>query len=165
MDNERDWSGLIEDRIREAMERGEFDNLRGKGKPLDLNGNPWAGDWELAFHVLENAGFVPDWIERDKAIRAELAALRQLLDDHIAWHRSALSASGAASGDDLRRHQAQLDGARDQTVAAYRTRAVALNKEIDVLNLVVPSVQLQRPRIAIDDEIRAFEHTLADCFP
>jgi DnaJ family protein C protein 28 len=165
MDNARDWSGLIEDRIREAMVRGEFDNLRGKGKPLDLSGNPWAGDWELAFHVLENAGFAPEWIERDKAIRAELAALRRLLDDHIAWHRNALSAPAAESGDDPRRHQARLDGARDRTVATYRTRAVALNKEIDVLNLVVPSVQLQRPRIAVDDEIRAFEHALAERFP
>ena len=28
---------LIEEIIREAMEKGEFDNLPGKGKPLDLD--------------------------------------------------------------------------------------------------------------------------------
>ncbi len=28
---------LIEEKIREAMERGEFDDLPGKGKPLDLD--------------------------------------------------------------------------------------------------------------------------------
>jgi hypothetical protein len=30
---------LVEKRIREAMEKGEFDNLPGKGEPLDLSEN------------------------------------------------------------------------------------------------------------------------------
>ena len=30
----------VEEKIREAMERGDFDNLPGKGKPLDLT------DWQ-----------------------------------------------------------------------------------------------------------------------
>jgi DnaJ family protein C protein 28 len=165
VENEKDWNGIIEDRIRQAMERGEFDNLRGKGKPLDLERNPWAGDWELAFHVLENAGFAPEWIERDKAIRAELAALRKLLDDHVAWHRSTLAILGTAPTDEIQQHHAKLEHARAQTVAVYRTRAAALNKQIDVFNLTVPSVQLQRHRIAIDEEIQKFEQALIDPSP
>lgn len=30
------WNDLINQRIEEAMRTGEFDNLRGKGKPLNL---------------------------------------------------------------------------------------------------------------------------------
>ena len=47
----------VEAAIREAMERGDFDNLPGKGKPLDLS------DWEntpvhlrMSYSVLKNAG-------------------------------------------------------------------------------------------------------------
>jgi len=32
-----DWDNLIEDIIAEGRDRGLFDNLKGKGKPLDLN--------------------------------------------------------------------------------------------------------------------------------
>ena len=35
--------------IREAQERGEFDDLPGEGQPLDLAANPYAQDRELAF--------------------------------------------------------------------------------------------------------------------
>ena len=39
-----DWSeSLVERRIREAVERGDFDDLPGAGKPLDLRD---AGDPE-----------------------------------------------------------------------------------------------------------------------
>ena len=31
---------MVEDVIREAMERGEFDNLPGKGRPLNLSDDP-----------------------------------------------------------------------------------------------------------------------------
>ena len=47
--NPRDWEKWIDQQIREAQERGEFDNLPGKGKPLDLAPNPYAQEQELAF--------------------------------------------------------------------------------------------------------------------
>lgn len=36
------WESLADKRIREAMERGEFDNLPGAGRPLELSDDP---DW------------------------------------------------------------------------------------------------------------------------
>ena len=32
------WERIAENRIREAMQQGEFDNLPGAGKPIDLDG-------------------------------------------------------------------------------------------------------------------------------
>lgn len=58
---------LVESRIRDALERGEFDALPGSGRPLpeeDLTGVP--DDLRVAFRILKNAGCVP----------AELEALR-----------------------------------------------------------------------------------------
>jgi len=52
---------IAELRIREAIERGEFDKLEGFGKPLDhsdyFNAPP---ELRMSFHILKNAGVVPE---------------------------------------------------------------------------------------------------------
>jgi hypothetical protein len=70
----------IDEAIAEARERGEFDNLPGTGEPLRFKENPFAGDWEMAYHVLENAGMAPPWMEMSREIRegtAKLAEMRE----------------------------------------------------------------------------------------
>lgn len=65
---------IAEERIREAMERGEFDNLPGKGRPLDLDDLANVPE-ELrsAYRLLKNAGFVPPEVE----LRKEIARLEE----------------------------------------------------------------------------------------
>ena len=66
----------IETQIKEAQARGEFDNLPGKGKPLDLTeyfNTP--EDVRVAQAMLKNAGMVPVEIE----LLQEIAALKELL--------------------------------------------------------------------------------------
>lgn len=51
---------LIDQKIRKAMEQGEFDNLPGKGEPVDLSVNPFEDpELRLARRALRNAGFAP----------------------------------------------------------------------------------------------------------
>jgi hypothetical protein len=68
----------IEQRIREAIERGEFDNLPGKGKPLDLEAYfNTPEDLRMAFAMLKSNEFVPEEVEMLKEIkqlRADVAA-------------------------------------------------------------------------------------------
>lgn len=67
---------IAENRIREAMERGEFENLPGKGRPLppeDLSLVP--GELRMSYRVLKNAGLLPPEIELHK----EITSLRQLM--------------------------------------------------------------------------------------
>ncbi|MFL5812945.1 MAG: DUF1992 domain-containing protein [Bdellovibrionia bacterium] len=51
-----------EQKIREAMERGEFDNLPGKGKPLKLSErNPYiARDQQIVQDMLKDSHLVPE---------------------------------------------------------------------------------------------------------
>ena len=71
------WESLIDQKIREAMEQGEFDNLSGKGASIDLSENPFEDpDWRTAHRLLRNAGFAPSWIEESKDIDAELEVAR-----------------------------------------------------------------------------------------
>lgn len=62
----------IEQKIREAMERGDFDNLKGAGKPLELDGYfAMPEDMRMAFAMLRSNEFVPEEVEMLKEI-AEL---------------------------------------------------------------------------------------------
>lgn len=66
---------LTERKLREAIENGEFDNLPGKGEPIDLKENPFEDpDLRTVHRLLRNAGFAPAWIEERKDIDAALEA-------------------------------------------------------------------------------------------
>src|SRR5512147_2934017 len=68
---------IAERKIREALARGELDNLAGAGRPLamdeDLSGVP--AELRMAYKVLKNAGFVPPEVE----LRKEIVSLREML--------------------------------------------------------------------------------------
>ena len=56
--------GAIEEKIRKAMEAGDFDNLKGKGKPLDLTAYfNTPEDLRLAYALLKSNEFVPEEVE------------------------------------------------------------------------------------------------------
>ena len=60
---------LAEERIRDAIQRGEFDNLPGRGKPLNLEDDRHIPeDLRLAYKVLKNAGCLPPELELKKEI-------------------------------------------------------------------------------------------------
>jgi len=54
----------IEEKIREAIARGEFDNLAGRGKPLDLEAYfNTPEDLRMAYSILKSNDFVPEEVE------------------------------------------------------------------------------------------------------
>jgi len=68
---------IAEERISEAMEQGEFDNLPGSGKPLNLEEDLYIPDeLRIAYKVLKNAGCLPPELE----LRKEIISLRKLLE-------------------------------------------------------------------------------------
>ena len=68
----------IEDKIREAIERGDFDHLAGKGKPLDLDAYfATPEDLRLAYSMLKSNQFVPEEVE----VMKEISTLKERLDE------------------------------------------------------------------------------------
>src|SRR5882672_4866107 len=68
---------IAEQRIREAMERGEFDNLPLHGKPIkldDLVGVP--EHLRMGYKILKNAGVLPEEMQ----LKKEMVSLKNLLD-------------------------------------------------------------------------------------
>lgn len=69
---------IAEERIRDAMARGELDNLEGKGKPIDHTAYFAApSDMRLGYQMLKSNGFVPDEV----VLLNEAAGLRERLAD------------------------------------------------------------------------------------
>ena len=69
---------IIEDRIRKAQKKGEFENLKGAGEPLILEDDSFVPeDLRLAFKILKNADCVPPEIE----IKKEIGCLEKMLAD------------------------------------------------------------------------------------
>jgi hypothetical protein len=72
------YESVVDRRIREAQEQGEFDNLPGTGKPLSDRGREYDEDW-----------WVKDWIRRENvtgllppslALRREMQDLLEIID-------------------------------------------------------------------------------------
>jgi len=60
---------LAERKIAEAVARGEFDDLPGTGRPLQLDDDPLVPeDLRVAYRVLKNAGYVPPEVDTLRAI-------------------------------------------------------------------------------------------------
>ena len=148
-----DWEKWVDQQIREAQERGEFDNLPGTGKPLDLTPNPYAQGQELAFKVLKDAGFAPDWIELDKAIRNKLQSARTVLLRQWQWREDRLRELSGHSDSWSEAERSRVEAGWQDAIAAFESELEAINQEIADLNLRVPSTRFQRSKLDAAHEV------------
>ena len=59
----------VEEQIKKAMAEGAFENLAGKGKPLDLEGYFQTPEHlRMCYSILKNADFVPEEVQTLKEI-------------------------------------------------------------------------------------------------
>jgi hypothetical protein len=66
----------VEEQIQEAIAKGDFDNLPGKGKPLNLSGwQKTPPHLRMGYSMLKSAGLVPVEIQA----RKEIVEIRQKL--------------------------------------------------------------------------------------
>ena len=122
------YESSVDRQLREAQERGEFDNLEGLGKPLPDAGREYDEDW-----------WVKDWLRREGggsgvlpptlALRREAEDLPQIVDR--LRYEAAVRDRVAAVNDRIRRARlGQLDGPAvlltpfdaDEVVRGWRER-------------------------------------------
>jgi hypothetical protein len=116
--------------IREAIERGDFDDLPGRGKPLDLSTYDLSNEWRLAYDVVKQAGETLPWI----ALGNEIEQFRDRLKHQL---QLAGRESARYLGEDARRRRR----------AAYLEDLRRLDGLIDSYNNQVPLVTLQQVRM------------------
>ena len=73
---------IIEKRIQEALDRGDFDDLPGRGKPMQIEDDSGVPeDLRLAYKVLKNADCLPPELELKKEIRQMEDLLESIPDE------------------------------------------------------------------------------------
>ena len=142
----------IEGAIQDAMAAGAFKNLKGEGKPLAFSSQEQAlaGENWLGFKMLQNGGYVPEWLSQGKDIETDLQSLALLDRNHQEY------CDGARSAADW----ARVGPAVDRLRAKYEERARELRKKQDRFNLDAPGIRSQRPAIWVDyhlDRLRTRE--------
>jgi len=73
---------FVEKQINKAMAEGEFDNLPGRGKPIDLEAYfQTPEDLRLCYAMLKNGEFVPEEVQMLKDVEALRARLADCADE------------------------------------------------------------------------------------
>jgi DnaJ family protein C protein 28 len=140
----------IDEIIRQAMEEGKFDDLPGKGKPLNLNQSPHEDpDWRVAHHMLRSAGFSLPWIERLKEIQIEIDQARQVLQQAWSWQRQ--------QSQEQLGETPQVDWGAAK--AGFKEKVKGINLQIRNYNLEVPYTRFQILLLDADQEVERITKT------
>ncbi|KAJ3043801.1 hypothetical protein HDV00_004209 [Rhizophlyctis rosea] len=109
------FQSIVEERIAFARRQGAFDNIRGRGKPIDLDTdehkNPFITPTEFFVHRMVKAqGYVPPWIELGKEIEEDTEKVRREL--RKMWKEFCDLKSGVGSSDGADRSRESRDESR-----------------------------------------------------
>uniref|UniRef100_A0A2H6MZZ7 J domain-containing protein n=1 Tax=Micrurus carvalhoi TaxID=3147026 RepID=A0A2H6MZZ7_9SAUR len=132
---------LVEDLIQESMAKGDFDNLSGKGKPLQkFSDCPHIDPMTHNLNrILIDNGYQPEWILIQKEIRETIEKLRKTI-----------IASRNKVGDPM---TIQKEKQWKEVCEEFRENIKILNKRINDFNLVVPILSRQMVHFNADKEI------------
>lgn len=162
------WESWVERAISEAQERGDFDSLPGQGQRLVIEENREAGDWEMGYHLLKNAEMSPPWMELNREVQAETAALvairerycRSLLAEdalpapaltpgRVPWWAFWRSAPAVVATPDPVLVREARDAEERRAQRAYLAQAARLDEVLAAYNAWLPDDlrRLTRPRM------------------
>jgi hypothetical protein len=131
------------------MRRGDFDNLRGHGKPMSVEQEPFVPEeQQMAYKILKNNNMTPNWIAERKEM------LRAIENWREQFQRIVGEANGAwaAATSDERRVQIRQSWAR--WITRWEDEIIELNRRIGTFNLKQPVTHLEIFKLRLDDELR-----------
>jgi DnaJ family protein C protein 28 len=132
----RRFEDYVSEQIREAMERGEFDNLPGAGKPLNLDIDPYAGEKAMGYHLLKTHGYAPKEVELAKEIRNEFERAVAKLDRLRHQSRSLRTRRVPPFPSEKRAY----NNAVQKAASEYEETLGDLNRKILTFNLIAPPI-------------------------
>lgn len=139
---------LVEEQIRKAREKGEFDNLKGQGKPLDLYENPFEpAELRMAFKILKDNDFAPYWIQLGKEIDAQIDKFWSEVERFKRY--TALVVSDERSSISLKRFEKK----KASFYFEQRLEMEKIIKKIVDYNIHCPTFRMGRSNLNLDDEM------------
>ena len=150
----KDHERYVDELIRDAQRRGMFDDLLGKGKPLELEHNPAAGDNEIAYRLLKNNHFAPPEIELGKEIDGQLVRAEARLTRLVHQSKTLRARRVPPLGYEKRAFNAAVERA----ALEYERVLREANSKILSLNIIAPA-QLHRPLVRVEERLRQFRES------
>ena len=145
------FEDYIGEQIRQAQERGDFDNLSGFGKPLQLDDDLYAGDRYAGYHLLKSNGYAPKEIELAKEIRTEFERARAKTMKLRHQSRSLRARRVPPFPSEKRAFNLSVEKA----IAAYEATLRGLNSKILTLNVMAPPV-MHQPMLDVEKLVKQF---------
>jgi len=145
---------LAEDHIHDAIQRGDFDNLPGSGKPLNLEADRLVPpEYRLAYRIMRDNEVQPEWImlqnEIDTLIQAARHALRNAARQYFALLEKYQDKPGVMAV--AKRLEAR--DLRDFAQACFHDQVRVINRKVALLNLKLPAWYLTRDLLDAEREI------------
>src|SRR5947209_17361404 len=145
------FEDYISEQIREAEARGEFDNLQGAGKPLNLDSNVYAGDKAVGYNLLKSSGYAPKEIELAKEIRTEYERAEAKIAKVRHQGRSLRTRRVPPFASEKRAFNTSVEKA----AAEYEKTLRELNRKILTLNLMAPTL-MHQPMLEVEKLVQDF---------
>ena len=145
------FEDYISQQIREAEERGEFENLQGFGKPLNLNSNVYAGDKAVGYNLLKSNGYAPQEIELAKEIRTEYERAQTRIARLQHQGRALRSRRVPPFPSEKRAFNTTVEKA----IANYEKTLHDLNRKILTFNLMTP-IPMHQPMLDVEKLVQDF---------
>ena len=150
----------VNKQIEEAMERGEFANLPGEGKPLKLDTNPFlTPQARMTNRLLKENGFAPRWVELEKEIKREEVQLERILIN-LKGRRERLAAIVEQYPHRREVIGRTFEQERARVIAQYSEKLENLNQKIQRVNLLMPTRNRQ---YALINRAEALDHFQKAC--
>ena len=140
----------IEDQIQAAQQNGQFDNLRGQGKPFTHL------DTDALEQLVKEQGFRPHFVELDAEIRTKIEIARQGVRRTYEW---VMQARGGGGVD---RHYAQDEWRK--ALHIFDQRLAEINQLIKTFNLELPEALRHSQKFPVkrDEELQRLGLTAMD---
>ncbi len=146
-----DWTSPVEQAIRDMIERGEFDDLPGAGKPLKLDEDETTPrHLRMAYKLLKDNDLEPEWIMAEREIDEKRTHLRNEVKRGWRAYRGAVA--DAERADDRERRDS-VERAWRQVEGTLQQAAEKFNKAVLNFNIKVPKAIGQKTYFDLQAEI------------
>jgi DnaJ family protein C protein 28 len=144
---------LMDDILRDAMQKGEFDNLPGAGKPLKLNDDPHTpAELRMAYKVLKDNDMPPEWIAAGKDFDAARENLLKEVRAAVRRYRGSLN--DAARSAQPEQTRLRVEASWKATLESLREAVKALNRTALNFNLKAPQGVAHKPMFDLERELQ-----------
>ena len=124
---------ISEEKIKKAIREGEFQNLKGEGKPFppEMFSREPQNEFSLVHDLLKNNGMSLPWLEERKTLLADMNDIRE--DFLSAWHA------------------ANTEQAKNNIKNSFREKIIKINRRILDYNLRSPAARLQLIEMSLSE--------------